>query len=316
MYTSSLGLAAFLDWRGGPKTASGIMWFGIGAIIGWPFSGILIAPFVVEELVIAIISGDMFEVVGKFLDGTVRCLIVLVRHSSHVYLQADELAGLANGDRRVFLPSARGRTMASRLLQYLCRQRSRTRHLRNRALPLLSSESSAQLQYLVRPSHLCGAVGVSSVSISTGEYHEANLNADVGLHLTLLHLDGNLHVATAQRRTLHVSSVPLLGIKCCDRTSHHPRLCRLDKSEGAHWQDPCGAQARPDHVCDRLLDQSWIAANRRHGDRLPSTTPDLPSAGGSWSCPSRRRSLLRQGLVPLPLIVLPAKWHARQVHQE
>jgi alpha-1,2-mannosyltransferase len=116
MYTSSFGLAAFLDWRGGPKTASGIMWFGIGAIVGWPFSGILITPFVAEELVIAMISGDTFEVFRRFVDGTVRCLIVLVRHSSHVYLQADELLGFANGDRRIFLSSAHGRTMASRLL--------------------------------------------------------------------------------------------------------------------------------------------------------------------------------------------------------
>jgi alpha-1,2-mannosyltransferase len=82
MYTSSFGLAAFLDWRGGPKTASGIMWFGIGAIIGWPFSGILIIPFVVEELAIAIVSGQKFEVFRRFLDGTVRCVIVLVRRSS------------------------------------------------------------------------------------------------------------------------------------------------------------------------------------------------------------------------------------------
>lgn len=90
MYTSSLGLAAFLDWHGGPKTASGIMWFGIGAIIGWPFSGILIIPFLVEEIAIAIVSGDKFEVFRRFLDGTVRCLIVLVRRSSPLGTNADE----------------------------------------------------------------------------------------------------------------------------------------------------------------------------------------------------------------------------------
>jgi len=84
MYTSSLGLTAFLDWRGGPKTASGIMWFGIGAIIGWPFSGILIAPFILEELVIVAVAGDVFEVLRRFLDGIVRCLIVLVRDRPRV----------------------------------------------------------------------------------------------------------------------------------------------------------------------------------------------------------------------------------------
>lgn len=125
MYTSSFGLAAFLDWRGGPKTASGIMWFGIGAIIGWPFSGILIVPFVVEELAIAIISGNRLEVFRRFLDGTVRCLIVLVRRSSPLSTNVDELLGLANCGRRVFLQAACGSPMASCLLQYLCRQRSR-----------------------------------------------------------------------------------------------------------------------------------------------------------------------------------------------
>ena len=123
MYTSSFGLAAFMDWRGGPKTASGIMWFGIGAIVGWPFSGILIAPFIVEELVIAIVSGDIPEVFRRILDGTVRCLIVLVRHSSHGDLQADELLGFADSYRLVLLSSTRGRTLASCLLQYLCWQR-------------------------------------------------------------------------------------------------------------------------------------------------------------------------------------------------
>jgi alpha-1,2-mannosyltransferase len=84
MYTSSLGLTAFLDWRGGPKTASGIMWFGIGAVIGWPFSGVLIAPFILEELVIAAVARDVFEVLRRFLDGIVRCLVVLVRDHPRV----------------------------------------------------------------------------------------------------------------------------------------------------------------------------------------------------------------------------------------
>ena len=79
MYTSSLGLAAFMDWKNGPKTASGIMWFGIGAILGWPFSGALIIPFAIEELMIAVVSGAYFETFRRVLDGIVRCLVVLVR---------------------------------------------------------------------------------------------------------------------------------------------------------------------------------------------------------------------------------------------
>ena len=79
MYTVMLGTTAFMDWRGGPKTAPGMMWFGIGAIIGWPFAGALIAPFIAEEILFASITGQAFESARRFLDGTVRCLLVLVR---------------------------------------------------------------------------------------------------------------------------------------------------------------------------------------------------------------------------------------------
>jgi alpha-1,2-mannosyltransferase len=78
MYTSALGLTAFMDWHGGSKTAAGIMWFGIGALLGWPFSGALIVPFVVEDCLIAVIGrSDLFEAVRRYLDGFVRCLVVL-----------------------------------------------------------------------------------------------------------------------------------------------------------------------------------------------------------------------------------------------
>lgn len=79
MYTSNLGLAAFMDWRNGPKTAVGIMWFGIGAVFGWPFSGILILSFVLEEVIICIVTGQGYETFSRFLDGIVRSLIALVR---------------------------------------------------------------------------------------------------------------------------------------------------------------------------------------------------------------------------------------------
>ncbi|KIX03368.1 uncharacterized protein Z518_06920 [Rhinocladiella mackenziei CBS 650.93] len=78
MYTSALGMASFMDRRGGSKTTTGIMWFGIGALLGWPFSGALIIPFVVEDGMIASVGqGDLFETFRRYLDGFVRCLIVL-----------------------------------------------------------------------------------------------------------------------------------------------------------------------------------------------------------------------------------------------
>lgn len=77
MYTSTLGAAAFMDWQGGPRTPSGIMWFGIGALLGWPFAGALVIPFVLEELALALIGSNISSLVKRFFAGTVRCLVVL-----------------------------------------------------------------------------------------------------------------------------------------------------------------------------------------------------------------------------------------------
>ncbi|KAF9890314.1 mannosyltransferase [Aspergillus nanangensis] len=77
MYTSMLGLAAFLDWRGGQKVAQGIMWFGLGAIVGWPFAGALVMPLLLEEVIIGFIAGDLWKVISGILGGAVRCLVIL-----------------------------------------------------------------------------------------------------------------------------------------------------------------------------------------------------------------------------------------------
>lgn len=77
MYTNTLALAAFLD-RQGSKIVAGIVWFGIGAMVGWPFSGILILPFILEEGVVWLSSGRPFDTVRHFLHGTAWCLGILV----------------------------------------------------------------------------------------------------------------------------------------------------------------------------------------------------------------------------------------------
>lgn len=78
MYTSMLGLTAFLDWRGGQKIPQGIMWFGFGAIVGWPFAGALIIPLLLEELVIGFIAGSMRTVFRNIVNGILRCLAIMV----------------------------------------------------------------------------------------------------------------------------------------------------------------------------------------------------------------------------------------------
>lgn len=77
MYTSTLALTAFMDWHEGTKTSTGIMWFGIGALLGWPFAGALIIPFVLEDWLVGVWMGETFDTFRKYLDGIVRCLIVL-----------------------------------------------------------------------------------------------------------------------------------------------------------------------------------------------------------------------------------------------
>lgn len=88
MYTSMLGLAAFLDLKGGPKIAQGIMWFALGAIVGWPFAGALILPLLAEEAIISVLSGSIGSFVLAVFDGAIRCLGIAV---SHIYIAHIEL---------------------------------------------------------------------------------------------------------------------------------------------------------------------------------------------------------------------------------
>ena len=81
MYTTMLGFSAFMDWSGGIKTAQGVMWFGIGTVLGWPFAGALVFPFVVEEIILASVTGEVFEGFWRLFQGTVRSVLVLVGHN-------------------------------------------------------------------------------------------------------------------------------------------------------------------------------------------------------------------------------------------
>ena len=79
MYMTMLGMAAFMDWRGGLRTAQGITWFAIGAVIGWPFAAALITPYILEEIILATFSRQGIDAVGRLIDGIVRGLFVIVR---------------------------------------------------------------------------------------------------------------------------------------------------------------------------------------------------------------------------------------------
>jgi alpha-1,2-mannosyltransferase len=77
MYTTMLGMAAFMDWRGDIKTGEGIMWIGIGGVLGWPFAMAMIFPYLFEELILTWALQDWKTWFWRLADGVVRVLVVL-----------------------------------------------------------------------------------------------------------------------------------------------------------------------------------------------------------------------------------------------
>jgi alpha-1,2-mannosyltransferase len=80
MYTTMLGMAAFMNWKGGIRTAQGIFWFAVGGVLGWPFSIALSAPYLFEEFILSIISGKqvIIDALVRFVQGGAAGLLVLV----------------------------------------------------------------------------------------------------------------------------------------------------------------------------------------------------------------------------------------------
>jgi len=105
MYTSMMGLAAFMDTSGGPRTSQGIMWFVIGATVGWPFAAVLVLPLFTDEMTYLWLSGRVSELAYRVLGGVVRTLIIVVRLSLNFPLAQAQLISLAvaNGHGSTFL---------------------------------------------------------------------------------------------------------------------------------------------------------------------------------------------------------------------
>jgi alpha-1,2-mannosyltransferase len=77
MYTTMLGFSAFMDWTKGMKTTQGIMWFGLGTTLGWPFAGALVLPFIAEEAILATVTGELFDGCMRVLQGAWGAFLVL-----------------------------------------------------------------------------------------------------------------------------------------------------------------------------------------------------------------------------------------------
>ncbi|MCJ1310281.1 mannosyltransferase [Agyrium rufum] len=78
MYMVTMGLASFMDWKGGSNANVGIMWFGIGAFLGWPFVAALVLPLYAQEVLFAYITGEGVELLRRTLDGVTRSTIVML----------------------------------------------------------------------------------------------------------------------------------------------------------------------------------------------------------------------------------------------
>jgi alpha-1,2-mannosyltransferase len=83
MYTAMLGTASFMDWTGGSKTDKGIMWFAIGAVLGWPFAAALVFPLMSMEAVLYLFGKSLFSLIHRSVSGAVKGLIVLVCFLEH-----------------------------------------------------------------------------------------------------------------------------------------------------------------------------------------------------------------------------------------
>lgn len=80
MYFVMLGMAAFMDWRGGLRTVQGIFAMGVGAVLGWPFAAAMAAPYILEEISLASIADRqaVMDLAWRLIDGIGWVLVVLL----------------------------------------------------------------------------------------------------------------------------------------------------------------------------------------------------------------------------------------------
>jgi alpha-1,2-mannosyltransferase len=78
MYTTMLGMAAFINRQRGLRTVQAIFWFALGGLLGWPFSMAMCIPFILEELFMGVISWGLVPTVFRFIKGGIASLFLLV----------------------------------------------------------------------------------------------------------------------------------------------------------------------------------------------------------------------------------------------
>jgi alpha-1,2-mannosyltransferase len=81
MYTTMLGMAAFMESRPERRIARAAFWFALGGLLGWPFSMAMCIPFVLGELFLGTFSRRLSITFVRFFEGGIIFLVVLVSQS-------------------------------------------------------------------------------------------------------------------------------------------------------------------------------------------------------------------------------------------
>lgn len=139
MYTSMLGAAAFIDRRRGFRTAEGVFWFALGGLLGWPFSLAMCIPHIAEELFMAAVSWGMVPTTLRLVKGGIASIFLLVTSLSLCFShRLTYIPGHNYRNRLSSLPQVGGCTSEHCPIQCIQWSWKRTKHLRHRALVVLS----------------------------------------------------------------------------------------------------------------------------------------------------------------------------------
>lgn len=106
MYTTMLGMVAFIDRRKGFRTAEGVFWFAVGGLLGWPFSMAMVIPHIAEELFMAAVSWGVFPTTARLIKGGIASLLLLVGFLNSVQWQSLQFSGRYCSNRLLRLQEA------------------------------------------------------------------------------------------------------------------------------------------------------------------------------------------------------------------
>ena len=121
MYTSMTGLAAFIDVQPKLQTRSVVVWFGIGALVGWPFAAALVLPLFIDELSQIWETQSVRGTIHRFLDGGLTTLLIVVKKLDQISDSDEQLmyAAYPSDYRLSLLPQIAVRAWANCIVQCL-----------------------------------------------------------------------------------------------------------------------------------------------------------------------------------------------------